>query len=70
MDLIERALPFIVQALGVTLVLGFASFATGTVVGLALALARVSSSRWLRSLAVAYVSVFRGTPLLVQILLT
>lgn len=69
MDLIARALPLLVQGLAITLFLGITSFAAGAVLGLLLALARLSTRRWLRTLAVAYVSIFRGTPMLVQILL-
>lgn len=69
MDLLTRALPHLADALAVTLLLGLTSFAIGLVLGLFLALARLSTVRALRMVAVAYVSVFRGTPLLVQILL-
>jgi cystine transport system permease protein len=58
-----------VEGLVVTVVLGVTSFVLGSLLGLALALARLSSLRVLRYLALAYVSVFRGTPMLVQILL-
>jgi cystine transport system permease protein len=69
MDLIGRSLPLLIQGLGITLLLGLTSFALGAVLGLGIALARISTNAWLRSLAVVYVSVFRGTPMLVQILL-
>jgi cystine transport system permease protein len=69
LELIERSLPLLVQGLLITLLLGLTSFALGAVVGLGLALARISTNAWLRMLAVGYVSVFRGTPMLVQILL-
>ncbi|MBI2762046.1 MAG: amino acid ABC transporter permease [Chloroflexi bacterium] len=69
MHLLDRAFPQLVDGLRITLLIGFTSFAFGAALGLALALARVSAGRPLRLLAVAYVSVFRGTPLLVQILL-
>jgi cystine transport system permease protein len=69
LDLIARALPLLAQGLAITLFLGLLSFTIGAVLGLALALARISTRRALRWLAVAYVSVFRGTPMLVQLLL-
>lgn len=69
MDLIERTLPFLGQAVLITLFLGISSFAIGSVIGLFVALARLSRWRVLRYLAVAYVSIVRGTPLLIQILL-
>jgi cystine transport system permease protein len=69
MDLLERSLPLLAQGLAITLFLGFVSFGIGAALGLGLALMRLSSSRPVRMVAVAYVSVFRGTPMLVQILL-
>jgi cystine transport system permease protein len=69
MDLVERALPLLVQGTLVTLVLGLTAFVLGCALGLAIALARLSSISALRKIAIGYVSVFRGTPLLVQILL-
>ncbi len=69
MSLVNRALPLLGQAVAVTLLLGLSSFAIGSVLGLVGALARMSPKRPLRYLAVAYVSIVRGTPLLVQILL-
>ncbi|WP_321929224.1 amino acid ABC transporter permease [Burkholderia cenocepacia] len=68
-DLFVRSLPLLESAVTMTVFLGLASFALGSTLGLAVALARVSSIRFLRGIAFAYVSIFRGTPLLVQILL-
>ena len=68
-DLFVRSLPLLESAVTMTVFLGLASFALGSALGLAVALARVSSIRFLRGVAFAYVSIFRGTPLLVQILL-
>lgn len=69
MDLLGRALPLLVEAAAVTVFLGVSAFAVGLVLGLAVALARVSANRTLRSIAIGYVSVLRGTPMLVQLLL-
>ncbi len=69
MDLLNRALPLLGQGLVVTVTLGLTSFAIGCVLGLAVALARLSSVKPLRLVAVAFVSIFRGTPMLVQIML-
>jgi len=52
-----------------TVFLGLTSFVLGSTLGLLVALARTSSIRMLRGIAFAYVSIYRGTPLLVQILL-
>ncbi|MEV4113464.1 amino acid ABC transporter permease [Nonomuraea sp. NPDC049695] len=69
MDLLIDFLPDLLTGLGVTIVLGVVSFILGSVVGALVTLARISSSRALRALAAAYVSVFRGTPLLIQIMI-
>lgn len=68
-DLFLRSLPLLQTAFLMTLGLGFVSFVLGCVLGLAIALLRNSQVRILRTIAFAYVSIFRGTPLLVQMLL-
>lgn len=67
MDLLARWFPMLLQGLWVTVLLGVVSFVLGSTLGGLIALARISRWRPLRALAVAYVSVFRGTPLLIQI---
>lgn len=69
LDLFVRALPLLEQAVVVTLGLGTGAFILGSALGMLIALARISDLKPLRWLAFAYVSVFRGTPLLIQILL-
>lgn len=69
MYLIERSLPFLGQAVVLTLLLGISSFVIGSGVGLLVTLARLSNLRSLRYFAVGYVSIVRGTPLLIQMLL-
>lgn len=69
MDLLARALPLLANALVMTVFLGVTSFVIGSVIGLVVALARLFGTRVFRALAVAYVSIWRGTPLLVQLLL-
>ena len=69
LELFLRALPLLEKAVLVTLGLGFCAFLFGSVLGLLVALARISPYRPLRWFAFCYVSVFRGTPLLIQLLL-
>ncbi|OLZ51573.1 amino acid ABC transporter permease [Amycolatopsis keratiniphila] len=69
MDLLTGAFPMLLQGLGVTVLLGVASFVFGSILGALIALARISGFRALRAVAISYVSVFRGTPLLIQIML-
>jgi cystine transport system permease protein len=69
LELFMRSLPLLKSAVLMTVFLGLTSFVLGSTLGLLVALARTSSVRMLRGIAFAYVSIFRGTPLLVQILL-
>ena len=60
--------PTFVRATRMTLMITGGSIALGFVVGVVLALGRVYGFRPVRWLAAAYIEFFRGTPLLVQIL--
>lgn len=60
--------PAILHGLWITVVLALLSAAIGLVLGVAFALMRLSRSAVLRSFAALYAWLFRGTPLLVQIL--
>ncbi|PVZ20673.1 MULTISPECIES: amino acid ABC transporter permease [unclassified Pseudomonas] len=68
-ELFLRALPMLQQAIVITLGLGLSAFILGSVLGMGIALLRNAKVRALKAIAFAYVSIFRGTPLLVQILL-
>lgn len=63
--LFERS---ILQGLLVTLELTTASMLVGVVLGTLLAMMRLSDNPMLRGVATGYVGVFRGTPILVQLL--
>ena len=69
MDLLTNSLPLVLQGLTYTLLLGVVSFILGSALGALIALARISGVQLLRGAAIVYVSVLRGTPLLIQILL-
>jgi cystine transport system permease protein len=67
-DLFVRSLwPLISGAIAGTIPLALASFALGLVIALGVALARLSRVRVLSAAARFYISVVRGTPLLVQL---
>jgi cystine transport system permease protein len=68
-ELFLRAYPFLMEGLAVTIMLGLSSFVLGSIVGLALALARLSNVGVLKIVSIVYLSIFRGTPMLVQIML-
>ncbi|MCI4660187.1 amino acid ABC transporter permease [Cryobacterium zhongshanensis] len=59
--------PIVHGAITGTIPLAVVSFAIGLVLALVLALMRLSSRAWLSGGARAYISVIRGTPLLVQL---
>lgn len=64
---LQRVGPDLLQGVVVTLQLTVVALAVGLLFGLPAALARVYGGRWLRSFALAYIEIFRGTPLLVQL---
>ncbi|MBP2019064.1 His/Glu/Gln/Arg/opine family amino acid ABC transporter permease subunit [Symbiobacterium terraclitae] len=61
-------LPVLLEGLGVTLSLTFISALVGTLLGLLAALARISRNPLFTLPASGYVTLFRGTPLLLQLL--
>jgi polar amino acid transport system permease protein len=60
---------FILTAARWTILLSLMAFVGGTIGGLAVALARVSRTKLIARLANAYIQVFQGTPLLMQLFL-
>lgn len=60
---------YIVYAAQWTVLLSLTAFAGGGLVGMAVALARTGTSRTARVLAMGFIQVFRGTPLLLQLFL-
>lgn len=62
-------LMFLPMAARWTIVLSIAAFAGGGIIGAAIALMRVSTFRTLRWIAIGYIRVFQGTPLLLQLFL-
>ncbi|WP_194720502.1 amino acid ABC transporter permease [Noviherbaspirillum malthae] len=67
LELLRLALPVMLRGLGQTLLFALASMFLGLALGFALAIARITEWKIVRGLAAAYVSLMRGTPLLVQI---
>lgn len=67
--LIERIFPFIVEAAWVTVQLTVVSLLIGLIVASLLVIARFSRYAPVRWLATGYISIMRGTPLLVQLFL-
>lgn len=67
--LVWENIDVILQAVFITLTLALLAEVIGIVLGLALSLLKIARSRLLRFPAQLYIDVFRGTPLLVQIII-
>jgi polar amino acid transport system permease protein len=67
-EVIFHSLGYLAQAAGVTIAVSFAGIGIGFAIGALVCVARLSRRHWLVRLGGAYVSVFRGVPLLVQLL--
>ena len=63
----SSTLPMLVALAKVTIPLTLISFACGLAIAIVTAIARLSGSKILRLIFGAYVWIFRGTPLLVQL---
>ena len=68
-DLIEKILPFIIEATLMTVKLTVVSLTLGLIVAFIVAALRSSKNIFIWPLAAFYVSIMRGTPLLIQIFL-
>ncbi len=64
-----RFLPDLLKGAGVTLLLTAEGLAAGFVLGLSASLVRTYGSKFWRRLAIGYIELFRGTPLLMQLFL-
>lgn len=64
---LQRVAPDLAQGIVTTLYLAAVALSLGVLIGLPTALARVYGPPWLRRLALTYIEIFRGTPLLVQL---
>jgi polar amino acid transport system permease protein len=67
-QVILHSFGYLTQAAGVTVAVSLAGIVIGFVSGALICAARLSRRGWLARLGAAYVSVFRGVPLLVQLL--
>ena len=65
--LIEQAIPVLIEGFWITALIGLSAIVLASLLGLAGALMRVSGNRLLSGCAFAYSTLFRGTPLLIQL---
>lgn len=68
LEVLTHSFAYLLQATGVTVAVSLAGIVTGFPLGALVCAARLSRSRGLQRLGAGYVSVFRGVPLLVQLL--
>lgn len=68
-DLIWESLPFLLEGTLMTLRLWVVASVLALALGLLVALARISGGHLLRGLAQFYLSAFRGTPMLIQLMI-
>jgi polar amino acid transport system permease protein len=61
---------FLLRAIPSTLLLSIGALAGGGIVGLLIAILRITPSRPLRWLATGYIGLFQGTPVLMQLFVT
>lgn len=62
------SLPYLLQGAVYTVCIAVSSMLAGSILGLLICLGKISSIRAVKLFCIAYIDVFRGTPLLVQIL--
>ncbi|MGQ7246228.1 amino acid ABC transporter permease [Halomonas sp. V046] len=62
------SIPQLLTGIPYTLLISFGGLAIGFLIGILFGLLRISRTAWLRVPAVAYIEIFRGTPVLVQVL--
>ncbi|MFX0546590.1 amino acid ABC transporter permease [Roseovarius sp. S1116L3] len=62
------SIPYLLKGVPYTLLISFGGLAIGFVIGIIFGLMRISPTAWLRVPAITYIEVFRGTPVLVQVL--
>jgi polar amino acid transport system permease protein len=67
-DVVWANLGFLLSGIQVTLLVTAAALGSGLVVGLFVALARMSKRRWLQIPAILYIEIFRNTPALIQLM--
>lgn len=67
-DVVWENLGFLLSGVELTLIVTVAALTSGSVVGLVVALARMSPRRWLQLPAIGYIEMFRNTPALIQLM--
>ena len=69
MGIVLKNLPFLLEGAYYTLLITIVSMFFGSIIAIITAIARLKGNRLIRWIARAYVSIIRGTPTLVQIII-
>lgn len=67
-DVVWDNVGFLLWGVEMTALVTAAALSTGSVLGLVVALGRMSRRRWLQAPAIAYIEIFRNTPALIQLM--
>jgi polar amino acid transport system permease protein len=68
LEVVGQNLGFLLSGVELTLIVTVAALSAGSIVGLVVALARMSERPWLKLPAICYIEVFRNTPALIQLM--
>lgn len=66
-SVVWESLPFFAEGVGVTVMVAVSAMLLGFIWGMAICLCHLSRLRWLSMVAQAYITFFRGTPLIMQL---
>ncbi|BAL98585.1 MULTISPECIES: amino acid ABC transporter permease [Caldilinea] len=69
LQLLNNVVPSLLQGTAVTLQIAAVSLLLGMAIGLPVGIGRVYGPRWLQAILAAYITLFQGTPLLIQLFL-
>ena len=69
MELVMQNFPFLLEGAYYTLVITLVSMFFGSLIGVIVAIARLKGNKIIQTIARVYVSIIRGTPTLVQIII-
>jgi polar amino acid transport system permease protein len=65
---VEKSIPVLMRGVALTVELWIIAFPAALLLGFFLSLGRVSGTRWLNFPSIAYVEIFRNTPVLIQLI--
>lgn len=66
---LDKYLPYFVSGTGITIIISIVTVVLGTLIGLVMALIKLSKNKPLNWIANIYIEVLRGTPMLLQIMI-